>query len=136
MSVATVLLLGLVCGLVLFDVMTQMRSNRRALYVEVGVFLVVSFFILVPEGATELAHLVGIGRGVDFLLYPIVIWLTRESLLNRRRHVEYSLRLTELTRALAIAKAHSQGGEAISPDEIATAAAFEQRHIPASARLP
>ncbi len=134
MNAATVLLLGLVCGLVLFDFMTQVRSNRRALYVEVAVFLVVSFFIVVPEGATELAHLVGIGRGVNFLLYPMVIWLTRESLLNRRRHVEYSVRLTELTRALAIATASSQG--AGTTRESAGPIAFDPGCIPANGQLP
>ena len=139
MSAAAVLLLSLVCGLVLFDVVTQMRSNRRALYVEVAVFLVGAFFIVVPQGATGLAHLVGIGRGVDILLYPIVIWLTRESLLNRRRHLESSARITELTRALAIATARSQG-EARAAHDVSISApptAFESRlRSPVSAPLP
>ena len=46
--------------------------------------------------ATRVAHFVGIGRGVDFFLYPLVIWLVRESLLNRQRRWEDSERLTEL----------------------------------------
>ena len=108
MSAATILLLALIFGLVFFDVIKQLGSNRRSLYLEVAVFLVGAFFILIPNSATQLAHLVGIGRGADFLLYPIVIWLTRESLLNRRRHFESSTRITELTRALAVATAREQ----------------------------
>lgn len=107
MNAATLLLLGLVFGLVLFDVLTHPGSNYRALFMEMAVFLVGACFIVVPERATELAHWAGIGRGVDFLIYPIVIWLTRESLLNRRRHLEDSAKITELTRALAIATAHT-----------------------------
>ena len=108
MSVAAILLLGLVFALILFDAATQFGKNRRGLFVEVAVFLVGAFFIAFPERATDLAHLVGIGRGVDFLLYPIVIWLTRESLLTRRRRVEDLERITHLTRELALATARSQ----------------------------
>ncbi len=115
MSIAAFLLLGLVLALVLFDAITQFKRNRRGLVVEAFVFLVGAFFIAFPERATDLAHLVGIGRGVDFMMYPIVIWLTRESLLNRRRRVEDAERLTRLTRELALVTARAQGGGAPSP---------------------
>jgi hypothetical protein len=48
---------------------------------------------------------VGIGRGVDFLLYPLVLWLVRESLLTRRRRIEDAERMTQIVRALAVAQA-------------------------------
>lgn len=38
MSIAAILLLGLVLALVLFDAITQFRKNRRGLVVEVLVF--------------------------------------------------------------------------------------------------
>lgn len=120
MSIAGVLLLALVFGLVFFDAITSYRKNRRGLLVEIAVFLIGAFFIAFPERATGLAHLVGIGRGVDFLLYPIVIWLTRESLLNRRRQVADTERITELARALAIATARTQ--ERKPPESAALAA--------------
>jgi hypothetical protein len=66
------------------------------------VFVVGAFFIALPDRATALAHMVGIGRGVDFLLYPLVILLVRESLLARRLRFEDGERLTELARAVAI----------------------------------
>jgi hypothetical protein len=48
---------------------------------------------------------------VDFLLYPLVIWLVRESLLTRRLRQEDNLRMTEMARAIAIAgaKGYSSG---------------------------
>jgi small membrane protein len=109
MNVAATCLLGLVFGLVAYDWATQKGKNRRALWLESFVFVAGAFFIAFPDRATSLAHLVGIGRGVDFLLYPLVIWLVRESLLTRRLRFEDSERMTELARAVALLGARSVG---------------------------
>jgi len=109
MTIAGFALLALVFGLVGFDWATLRGKNRRALFLEIAVLLAGAVFIVFPDRATKLAHLVGIGRGVDFLLYPTVIWLVRESLLSRRRRIEDAERLTEVVRALAIVKAHNAG---------------------------
>jgi hypothetical protein len=105
MNLAAVALLLLVFGLLFFDYATLRRRARRALWVEAVVFVGGAFFIAFPDVATEVAHAVGIGRGVDFILYPLVIWLVRESLVNRRRRWEDEERLTQVVRALAIAGA-------------------------------
>lgn len=102
MSFAAGSLLALVFGLVVHDWLTHKGKNRRALWLETAVFLGGAFFIALPDRATTLAHLVGIGRGVDFLLYPLVIWLVRESFLTRRLQLETSERMTELTRTVAL----------------------------------
>lgn len=110
MTFASYLLLGLVAVLVVYDWASLRGKNRRAVLVEVAVFVVGAFFIAFPGRATDSAHFVGIGRGVDFLLYPIVIWLVRESLLTRRRRLEEEERLTELARAVAVIEARSVVG--------------------------
>ncbi len=120
MTVASVLLLGLVAVLVGYDWVSQRGKNRRALVFEVVVFLGGAFFIAFPGRATDLAHWVGIGRGVDFLLYPIVIWLVRESLLTRRARLQDEERLTELARAVALLGARDVGGEARVKDDPVT----------------
>ncbi len=97
---AAIALVFLLAALFLHDFMTLTR-NRRLLLVQFVVFAVGGFLIVYPEVARRLAHFVGIGRGVDFVLYPLVIWLVRESLLSRRRRHEEQERLTELVRALA-----------------------------------
>ena len=118
MSFASGLLLAMVAGLVVYD-WTQLRGkNRRAVWVEVVVLVAGAFFIAFPSRATDLAHFVGIGRGVDFLLYPIVIWLVRESLLTRRRRREDEERLTELTRAVALLGAQEVAGS--GPHDVGT----------------
>jgi len=102
MNLAAACLLALVFGLVAYDWVAHRGGNRRALVLETAVFLVGAFFIAAPARATALAHFVGIGRGVDFLLYPLVIWLVRESLLARRMRLESTAELTELARAVAM----------------------------------
>jgi hypothetical protein len=116
MNLAAAILLALVFGLLLFDCATLHHHARRALWVEAVVFVIGAFFIAFPDAANAAAHAVGIGRGVDFILYPLVIWLVRESLANRRRRLADGEQLTRLVRALAITGAHQvrsmEAGEA------------------------
>jgi hypothetical protein len=121
-NLAACVLLAFVFAMVLFDAFALRGKNRRALLLEVAAMLVGAFFIVFPQRATDLAHLVGIGRGVDFLLYPIVIWLVRESLLTRRRRLEDAERITQLTRALAIAtrEGHSSAGRPAQPESVSS----------------
>ena len=103
-TVAALLLVGFLVALFIHDWVTRAR-NRRLLYVQLAVFAGGAVLILFPEIARRLATSVGIGRGVDFVIYPTVIWLVRESLVNRRRRREEEERLTELARAVAIERA-------------------------------
>ena len=105
-TLAAVLLVGFLAALFLHDWTTRAR-NRRLLVVQLAVFVAGGVLILFPEIARRLAHLVGIGRGVDFVIYPTVIWLVRESLLSRRQRREEEERLTELVRAIAIERART-----------------------------
>lgn len=103
-TVAAVLLVGFLAALFVHD-FTRHRRSGRLLVVQLVVFLGGGVLILFPEIARRLAHAVGIGRGVDFVIYPVVIWLVREALLSRRRRREEEERLTELARAIAIERA-------------------------------
>jgi hypothetical protein len=102
---AAIALVGLLAALFFHDFVTLQR-NRRLLLLQFVVFAIGGSLIVYPEIARRLAHFVGIGRGVDFVLYPLVIWLVRESLLSRRRRHEEQERVTELVRALAASGAH------------------------------
>jgi hypothetical protein len=111
---AAIALVGLLAALFLHDFVTLQR-NRRLLLVQLAVFAGGAWLIVYPEVARRLAHFVGIGRGVDFVLYPLVIWLVRESLLSRRRRHEEQERITELVRAMATTGAHELAGSVASP---------------------
>lgn len=112
---AAIALVFLLAALFLHDFVTLAR-NRRLLLVQLAVFAVGGWLIVFPEVARRLAHVVGIGRGVDFVLYPLVIWLVRESLLSRRRRHEEQERVTELVRALAASGARDLGASALAAD--------------------
>jgi small membrane protein len=101
---AAVVLLALLAALLLHDY-TSNKRRARDLWLQAIVFVVGGALIVYPEIARRLAHYVGIGRGVDFVLYPLVIWLVRESLLSRRRRHEDEEKITELVRALAMLRA-------------------------------
>jgi hypothetical protein len=107
---AAVALVGLLAALLMHDFVT-LAKNRRMLLLQALVFAIGGTLIVYPEIARRLAHSVGIGRGVDFVLYPLVIWLVRESLLSRRRRLEDEERVTELVRSLA-----AHGAREIPPD--------------------
>ena len=111
---ASIALLCLVFGLLAYDWSTSRRRGTRVLLLQAVVFALGGALIVFPSVATRLAHAVGIGRGVDFVLYPLVIWLVRESLLTRRRRREDEERLTNAVRALAIATAREADPQAHS----------------------
>jgi hypothetical protein len=127
MNLAAIFLLCLVFGLLFYDYATMARRARRMLRLEAFAFLVGAFFIAFPDAATAVAHRVGIGRGVDFLLYPLVIWLARESLRNRRLRWEDNERLTKLVRAQAIAGAREVGADGGAGEDASPPVAGDRR---------
>jgi hypothetical protein len=113
---AAVALVGLLAALFLHDYVTLER-NRRLLLLQALVFAIGGTLIVFPEIARRLAHFVGIGRGVDFVLYPLVIWLVRESLLSRRRRHHEQERVTELVRAIAASGAREVHSSERAPSQ-------------------
>lgn len=101
---AALALVGLVVALFLHD-LVSLGKNKRLLVLQALVFLVGGTLIVFPEISRRLAAMVGIGRGVDFVMYPLVIWLVRESLLSRRRRHDDEAKMTEIVRAFATANA-------------------------------
>jgi len=101
MKSASLFVLALLSAVVVFDAVTLGKSGRRVLWLQVLAFVVGGIFITVPNAAQRAADLVGIGRGVDLLLYLIVIWLVREAFHLRHARLVESERLTELARVIA-----------------------------------
>jgi len=120
---AAIVLLALLVALLLHDYVSY-EKHRRLLLLQGLVFFAGGTLIVFPEISRRLAHAVGIGRGVDFVIYPLVIWLVRESLLSRRRRLADEQRVTELVRALAAAGArevaHGEGKPAQSASSSAS----------------
>jgi hypothetical protein len=105
---ATFGLCALIVALLAYDFAT-LRRYKRLLLLEFAAFAIAAVFVVAPELSTRLAHAVGIGRGVDVVLYPLVIWLVRESFVARRRRLEDEERMTKLVRELALHGAVGNG---------------------------
>lgn len=106
---ASVFLLSILCLLLFVDWVMLRRTARRVVLIEIGVFALGAVMVAFPGLATALATSVGIGRGVDFVLYPTIIWLVRESILARHARLEETERLTGLVRSLAVEHAQRIG---------------------------
>ena len=102
MTLASLLLLFLVLLVLVFDVVSLGRSARKILVLEVLALGAAMVFIVRQDLATALAGYVGIGRGVDFVIYPMIIWLFREALLSRHARWVEARRLDRLVRSAAI----------------------------------
>ena len=96
----------IVCTLILvvgaLDWITFRHSNRRALALELFGFSIVLVLALRPEWFNLLATKFGIGRGVDLLTYPMLIWLFREAIVGRVRYRKQREEITKVVRDLAI----------------------------------
>ena len=67
MIIQVILILGLL--LCLLYAFLQRQKSRLVSVGIAGLALAGIYFVLVPERTNELAHLVGIGRGADLILY-------------------------------------------------------------------
>lgn len=65
--------------------------------------------VIFPAAINEVAHLVGVGRGTDLLLYGLIIVFIGNSILEQRRYRMIERQITQLAREIAVAKAPAPG---------------------------
>lgn len=86
--------------------MLVLVSRSRAILFERVLFFLITLggilLVLFPNLASQIAHLVGIGRGTDLVFYLFIIfsWFWFNSISNKLRKNERLI--TELTRKIAI----------------------------------
>lgn len=102
MTLASIGLLALVATLLVFDFVALRKGGTKILILEIAAFFGAGILIVRPEFANWVAHKVGIWRGVDFVIYPLVVWLFRESLLSRHARWREADRVTRLVQSLAV----------------------------------
>ena len=95
-------LLALIALLLICDSARFGRMHRNLRKLEIFALAAGCVLVVAPDATTCLAHAFGIGRGADLVIYPLIILLVRESLINRQRAWMDELRLTELVRSLAL----------------------------------
>lgn len=69
------------------------------------VLLAGAFGVLFPDSLTSLAHAVGVGRGVDLILYVLVVAFLLVTVILFRKIGELERRMTLLVRELALMEA-------------------------------
>ncbi|WP_316668454.1 DUF2304 domain-containing protein [uncultured Propionibacterium sp.] len=82
---------------------TRGRAVRRIMLVLLLVAGIV--FVIMPQWLTAIAHLVGIGRGADLVLYALVVLVVGNMIAARRTAISQNRDITQLARAVAIARA-------------------------------
>lgn len=110
--ILAVLISTIALFVVFLDWIYLRKSNRRAILLE---FIGLSGVILIAvraEWFTQLAQRLGVGRGVDLVIYPILIWLFREAILGRVRYHRQRSEITGLIRHIAISSRLEQAGAA------------------------
>ncbi len=83
---------------------TRMRAWKRIAFIA---FCVINVYaVLRPADTTRAAHMVGVGRGTDLVLYLLVVGVTALALNTYLRFRVIERRLTELARDTALRTAH------------------------------
>ena len=98
---------------VAYGALTLVRGGANAKHQAIRRLAAVAFFffaavsILVPDLVTQVARMLGIGRGTDLVLYALVVlfMVTQYTSAQRRRQEEVNI--TRLARHIAIAEAET-----------------------------
>jgi hypothetical protein len=104
-TLASTLLLLLVVLVLVVDVVTLARTARKIVVLESLALVAAMVLIVRQDIATAIARFVGLERGVDFVIYPLVVWLFREALLSRHARWVEARRLDRFVRSAAIRQA-------------------------------
>lgn len=76
------------------------QAGRRLVTLAFVLFAIVA--ILTPSLTTHAAHLVGVGRGADLLLYALVVAFLASLLSEFRRNARLERQITRLARRVAL----------------------------------
>jgi small membrane protein len=108
-------ILSILLGGILLYAWTECRRSPAASFLSVVVATAGLYFVWVPSRSTQLAELVGIGRGVDLILY---VWVCITLILLLSLHLKLRMQLeliTMLARKLALADARRPLSEKAKP---------------------
>ena len=111
----------LLAGLSAIGFFIFLRRNRLPFHI-ITVFLLLgagAVAVVMPDLTSEVAQLVGVGRGADLVTYIAIVAVMFVLLHYYSKFVELQQKLTELTREMAIIRAETQkpADEATPPAE-------------------
>lgn len=89
-------------AVLLFAPMRGTRNQAiRTLVIALAVVFTV-FAIFFPQVVNSLANFVGVGRGTDFILYILVIFVIANAISSSRRNRNLERQITLITRQIAL----------------------------------
>lgn len=99
-----ILLLGAIAVFAVLAFRGSRRASYRLLWRGYGVLVALAavLSVLYPNSLTEIAELVGVGRGADLLLYVLVVTFMLTSVVLFRRVGVLERKYVDLARALAL----------------------------------
>jgi hypothetical protein len=83
-------------------------TNRTSAYLKIALglfFLFAIYSVLFPEQISQIASLIGVGRGTDLLLYVAVIGFIFFAVFTYAKFKDLETRIARLARAVALASA-------------------------------
>ncbi len=107
------LILGLLIILRAFMVGRSLQLAKRLS--AIGLFIIMVLLVLYPQASNYIADKVGVGRGVDLLIYLSILLIFLLMVSLWRRIVTLSDAVTKLTRQIAIESARKPDTKNISP---------------------
>lgn len=75
-----------------------------------GLLVVTVLAVVFPGTVNSVAHLLGVGRGTDLLLYGLIVVSIGNSLITQRRHRTAERQITQLARKIALMDAARPAG--------------------------
>jgi hypothetical protein len=109
-----VLLLGLTVAL--SYALLMRRASRFVAICLGGASIVGMYFVLLPERANSIAHVVGVGRGADLVLYCWLVISLIVSVSLQFRLLKQQEAITTLARELALRSAKGSAAWTPTPD--------------------
>jgi len=103
---------------------TRLRSTRTDRLIHLLLAAAGFVLVLYPDWSTEVAHRMGIGRGVDLIIYLFIVFSLFHYASGAAKSRQLERAVTVIVRRLAIAEAKhdsglaaAAGGERLSPSE-------------------
>ena len=100
MTIQLLLITGLL--MLALVVVRHMKASRRARLIVLCVLATGAYLVWQPDHANSMAHLLGVGRGADLLLYIWIVLTLSVILLLYLKIVEMNQMLTEVARRLTL----------------------------------
>lgn len=105
-----VVLIGLILAL-LFWFLANRKTSKASAGIKLGMIgfvLIAMGVVIFPEASNDIAHLLGVGRGADLILYMLTVAFIFSNLAQYIKNKEEQQKIATLARKIAIIDANEK----------------------------